>query len=115
MCLIMSRRVGCRACWRPLSSLGAATSLQPEGVAIASVQPAQLRAVLIVVFDRATMIGEHLACKIQLSLRHHRSQHIGQFIRRKVEFMPSSLFEVTISPPQGMVMDVLSYPVELGL
>ncbi len=75
----------------------------------------QLQTVLVGVLDRDTMIGEDLAGEVQMLLRDHRPQRLGELIRRQLGVHALVLVRDHDVDPVGVVADVFIDPVELDL
>lgn len=75
----------------------------------------QLQTVLVGVLDRDTMIGEDLAGEVQMLLRDHRPQRLGELIRRQLGVHALVLVRDHYVDPVGVVADVFIDPVELDL
>ena len=77
--------------------------------------PEQLQAVAVAVLDRDTVIREDLLSEIQMLLRHHLAQRVGQLFGRQVGVHALVLVGNDDVDAVGVVADVLVDPVELDL
>jgi len=77
--------------------------------------PQQLQAVAVAVLDRDTVIGEDLLSEIQMLLRHHLAQRLGQFFGRQMRVHALVLVRDHDVHAVRVVADVVIDPLELDL
>ena len=84
-------------------------------MAVASVQPSSCRRVAVAVVDRDAVVGEDLLAEVQVLLRHHLAQRLGQLLGGQVRVHALVLVRDDDVDAVRVVADVLVDPVELDL
>ncbi len=75
----------------------------------------QLQGVAVAVFDRHTMVGEDLLAEVEVLLRHHLAQRLGQLLRGQVGVHAFVFVRDHDVDAVGVIADVLVNPFQLDL